>query len=665
MSSALRVSWSCQLLLLLPACHHGSVAPAPGFAGSTILAPSGGLVSRGPLGGPFTPVDRTYVLTNDGPGSLDFRIEATEPWAWPSAPLAGSLPAGQSVQLTVALDGTAITGLAPGVHMARVNLRDELSGRILHGVDVELHVEVPGSSGWTELTPSPDTRMVYVSPTGSDFQDGLTPSTAKRSINAGMNLLRDGFPDWLLLERGGVWEANLQMSLSGRSKTEPLVIGSYGTGPRPRLETPVGTDGISNYRGGVEHVRVVGLELTSKNYDGTGSVPAGIFLLGWFNDLLFEDLYIHNYASTVVIQNQVTDPAQYMTDIRLRRSIMARAYKVGDNQHPQGIYAEGIDGFLLEECTFYRCGFDPDVPGSNATIFRHTCYFQVQTKNVTARRNITLETSSHGYQFRGSNTFADDNLLVRVPIAILVGSGDDPGLTPDGGASGIIQNNVILDGRDIGGNPRGFGFATNNLVSATVRGNVFAHTQLTHDFSSPFWFGRQNHPENVGVNNLTIEDNVVYNWRGHLLSADSSSAHGTYTNISFFDNQLQSSLAQVTAPWILSMDAGHPLEWSSGGNEFYNINPSDRDFAIGGAYYDLAGWMAQVGDMTSVENQVSYVDPLRTPQLYVDHLEQLPPGTSTFQDFVDIVLGQSMEDWDPRYTAGAINAWIRAGFVER
>ena len=59
------------------------------------------------------------------------------------------------------------------------------------------------SGGWTVLAPSPDSITVYVSSSeGDDSNDGLTPATAKRSIDAASVLIRDGYPDWLLLKRG-------------------------------------------------------------------------------------------------------------------------------------------------------------------------------------------------------------------------------------------------------------------------------------------------------------------------------------------------------------------------------------------------------------------------------------------------------------------------------
>src|SRR5439155_9756143 len=81
--------------------------------------------------------------------------------------------------------------------------------------------------------------IIYVSSsTGDDGNDGLTPTTPKRTIAAGYDLLRDGYPDWLLLRCGDVWHENIPAwNRSGRSATEPAVLWNYGSGSRPLLLT--------------------------------------------------------------------------------------------------------------------------------------------------------------------------------------------------------------------------------------------------------------------------------------------------------------------------------------------------------------------------------------------------------------------------------------------
>src|SRR5262249_43838781 len=96
-----------------------------------------------------------------------------------------------------------------------------------------------------------DTRILYVSSsTGNDFNNGLSPSTPVKTIAKGLALLRNGYPDWLLLKKGDSWTEGNQLpnGASGRSAAEPTVIGSYDPaspgvvnpstgGPRPLIKT--------------------------------------------------------------------------------------------------------------------------------------------------------------------------------------------------------------------------------------------------------------------------------------------------------------------------------------------------------------------------------------------------------------------------------------------
>ena len=61
------------------------------------------------------------------------------------------------------------------------------------------------ADGWTEITPSDDSLVVYVSSSlGDDANDGLSPEAPKRTIAQAKTLLRHQRPDWLLLRRGDV-----------------------------------------------------------------------------------------------------------------------------------------------------------------------------------------------------------------------------------------------------------------------------------------------------------------------------------------------------------------------------------------------------------------------------------------------------------------------------
>lgn len=124
--------------------------------------------------------------------------------------------------------------------------------------------------------PRPDSRMVYSSSSaGNDANDGLSAATPKKTIAAAVALLREGFPDWLLLRRGDEWNEGLGgLVMGGRSEVEPVVVTGYGPGNIPPRLNP--TDPDSAWPSG-SNVVVHGVTMPPRPSDGLVMVPGG----GW------------------------------------------------------------------------------------------------------------------------------------------------------------------------------------------------------------------------------------------------------------------------------------------------------------------------------------------------------------------------------------------------
>lgn len=77
----------------------------------------------------------------------------------------------------------------------------------------------------------------YVSPTGNDLADGLTPATAWRTVDQVST--RTFLPgESILFERGGEWRGRLSASSSGTVEA-PILYGAYGSGAKPKF---IGSD---------------------------------------------------------------------------------------------------------------------------------------------------------------------------------------------------------------------------------------------------------------------------------------------------------------------------------------------------------------------------------------------------------------------------------------
>src|SRR5690348_4624810 len=81
----------------------------------------------------------------------------------------------------------------------------------------------------------------YVSPSGSDDADGLTPQTAWRSV-AKVNATPFTPGSEILFQSGGQWRESLSASSSG-TPDAPIVYGAYGSGAKPQFW---GSDVVGN-----------------------------------------------------------------------------------------------------------------------------------------------------------------------------------------------------------------------------------------------------------------------------------------------------------------------------------------------------------------------------------------------------------------------------------
>jgi chitodextrinase len=124
---------------------------------------------------------------------------------------------GVDVTGATAVAGTsfAVTGLSPStLYSFTVSAVDAAGNRSAE------------SSAATATTPAAVARTFYVSPTGSDAADGLTPATAWATVSK-VNATTLSWTDTVLFARGGTWNTVLTVAAPGVS------IGAYGVGALP------------------------------------------------------------------------------------------------------------------------------------------------------------------------------------------------------------------------------------------------------------------------------------------------------------------------------------------------------------------------------------------------------------------------------------------------
>ena len=514
-------------------------------------------------------------------------------------------------------------------------------------------VVVEGSnSGWTPLVPDADTVKIYVSSsTGNDANSGLSPADPVQTLAAGIALLRDGHPDWLLLKRGDTW-TNQDFggwTKSGASASAPMVISTYGSGPRPYIKT--GSNHGLRAWGTVNHMVIEGVHLHAHTYSGTGRADGIEWNVSASTNVLIENCVIEGFS------NGIDSTTGVKSDFRIRRNHILNTYAT--DGHSQGIYAQQIDGLLIEENFFDHCGWNDNVPGGQATIFNHAVYIQYDCTNVIVRGNIFVRPSATGVQVRPGG-IVEDNLFVRCPIAFTFGS--DYGTTTSlaGGVSGVIQRNVVLEGNDITSSlPRGIGGVIQH-VSPT--GLIIQDNIIAHDVSGqPYGYALQfQGGVGVGINNVTVKKNIVYDWRGGLR------IHGTSgTQISGFnvqDNILQAPNGDNGLVYHLS-PVGPGVTYT--GNTYFSIpapsaywSPPNWAFKNGlQNNMDFQSWVASSGETGSIVQAINFADPYRS----VLSFNVLLGGQSSLDDFAQNILAQDKGSFGT-FTARTVNGYIRNGF---
>lgn len=106
------------------------------------------------------------------------------------------------------------------------------------GISVAVSVAVSVSEQKTKIPPE---AGYYFSATGNDANDGLTPETAKKSLDVGsldFTTLKKVF-----LERGSEFEESITVNSSGTSGS-PIIIDAFGVGAKPKL---IGSEVITEW----------------------------------------------------------------------------------------------------------------------------------------------------------------------------------------------------------------------------------------------------------------------------------------------------------------------------------------------------------------------------------------------------------------------------------
>ncbi len=452
---------------------------------------------------------------------------------------------------------------------------------------------ISGKGGFTQILPSSDSKLIYVSNSGGkDSNSCLATSAPCKTIAAGLEKMRSGYPDHVYLKRGDVWkDQTLNGVQSGKSSTEPAVVAFYGeSGARPKIESSTfifRSDKVSKLISNVNfiglHMSAYKLDLEHPEFTGQYSSRATFTMLGGNTNLLFED-NIFDHIEVVIQAWEIGTPQ----NMAFRRNIWTGAYynrsSFDNAKRPSNMYISGISGLVLEDNVIDHGGWHESVPGAGANQYNHNVYMQYSVNGNTVK----------------------------------------------------VKNNIITRGSSLGLHGRGGGHFENNFFARNAVG---------------MQMGYQDHPLKAGIKATAIY-NVISEGISQFKGIDSCSRTGICTRALWGMNIEELGQGVVAVKHNIAIDGIMPGARSDLYEAGFLANKTDDSNVD---YEGNISWNWGSGNFRTTE---SFPDPNRNLAKYYKSLG----GQESFDAFMEVVLNRELQQWDDKYTASAINNYIRAGF---
>jgi hypothetical protein len=541
------------------------------------------------------------------------------------------------------------------------------------------------ANGWTMVTPSGDSRIIYVSfSTGNDSTGVLNDiNHPYKTIAKANTLRRQGYPDWVLLKCGDIWYESFgqQDNLGGRSATEPMLFSSYGSGARPQMrpgsDTGFGSSGYHNTN--PCHVYYIGLEVYGSHMDpaspdfihdsnGKATATSGIGFV-WVDegtDILVEDCFFH-FCSMGCYIDLINPLVPYIgaQDLRIRRNVITDQYAIAG--HPQGIFTGSVTNFRIEENIFDHNAWND--AGPPAGVFNHDLYLN-DMYNLTISSNVFLRTEMLSNKITTYRAMIDASVGVTIEnnfyfegvSSIWVGYGAaDNTIQGLGGScfrNYMIRNNVFsqVDRDNPTGQNLGLGIDIETICNSEISNNIFTNFCSLPDGLSntkAIEMGEYGQPY-FECANINISNNLIYRVKSFPLALDLYYATPPlWTNIYIASNTIQDGGLGVTMITTKNTATLPGVRYAS---NIYSTSIPAHFANVSGTYVTSTTWISQMGETGLQFKTVSYPDPNRTLDTYAAQFGM------TLDQFYVAVRAQSKANWNPNYTAAAINDYIRGGF---
>ena len=504
-------------------------------------------------------------------------------------------------------------------------------------------------NGWTTVKPPAGTRIVYCSSsTGSDRNSGLSASAPVATISHAESLLQNHTGEQLLLKAGDTWYTNFgYWTLSGASAQNPMVIGSYGSGARPTIDTGTSSGMVLGKSAAtqVSYLDVLGLHFDSSGRDpALTSSPAGGTNVTGINALSGTNITIENCLfQDYTVNVNFQDYYGPVKNVSFRRNVDIDSYSTSSSFHSQGLYATGVSSLLIEGNVFDHDGWNASVSGAGATIYNHDCYLSSDNTSVVVDNNIFSQASATGLQDRPggivvNNVFIND--AVDMTFGLVNGAS-----TTVGGVSGVVVGNVFIGGANTGSTPQGIGLEIGNIRAHSgtlIANNIFSQGEAGAGPAMVLEAGiAQSNPSgSVGINDLMIVSNTFYSWTIGIDVAGGLTPGGTgltaLNRVSFTNNQFEN----ITKAAVENGSASYLKQETWTGNQYQNSSGT--------------------GQGTTRSTPIPFAAPSRSVATYDASIG----GTGLLSDFIKRLRLESASSWSASLQAPAVVGYISAGFSQ-
>jgi len=479
---------------------------------------------------------------------------------------------------------------------------------------------------WLDATQTSGSIIVHVSKEASaDDSNPGTVASPIRTLSEAWLRVTDSQADWILHRRGDAWsDETYTINKSGASPTQPIVIGAYGSGPRPIFETSSGAGSIQQMDGGGVRANVL---IRSIRFQPVGWISGNLSRAPQ-NGIGLRWVECSNYVIEDCTFEGFRLPLQITLSSRggpiAHKRIVIRACHFTENTNH--VLTDWGVGNLFEYCTL-----GPVDSGMN-----HAIYDQDNNVNTTIRRCFfwSIE-GNHVNEYRSVDAVVDDNYFIDCND---MGSGKVNVSITESWCT--IRRNVIDTPR-----PRRSQFVMQSRGGGPtlVEHNLWVNGVPVEAMSLRRFSGE------TGNHDVTIRGNLAIGM-SRLLDIGGNEVRRLVVSENRSDVTLQ----------VIREGAGNSASEVTMRDNIFFTSATSNQFSWNGSSLAPPAFFATFGDTTSVFRQSTFTDDSRDGLAYIDMIRA---GTgSTIADMASAFRANSMASWNPNFTSVAVNTWIQTGF---